>query len=359
MKNTIVVFSLLSVVILNLCLAEDSPQLAPDDRYIDYKLFEGISSNAVHSLYYMSQCRTSVEKMLRASSSEVSSSFIAAKMAWIFGRPSDAINILDRVVSKYGNATNEQFGERNSIVGNLWIGTISRHSGDVHRAQKSYEDIMASIKGDESSSGLSVFCYLYKAEIADAILGRRDIALENIKKIKTINAPLGQNAVRLWRIYQEWADYQLIALTKEAKDARAFLKGDYSKRENCIILAMNQLGGNGITEEPSVGFYNDDRKVLLETSLALSIQCRTSPIDKSLSQLLMADIYERSKEPAKAEEYYSALLDGDSFFAPEGGIFLAECQKKQGKAEEARKTFAKITERFPGYAKLVETLSKK
>jgi TolA-binding protein len=65
-----------------------------------------------------------------------------------------------------------------------------------------------------------------------------------------------------------------------------------------------------------------------------------------------------SDRPAESEKYYTELLESDSFFAPEGGIFLADFQKKQGKADDAKKTYEKIKQRFPGYTKYVDELAK-
>jgi tetratricopeptide (TPR) repeat protein len=124
------------------------------------------------------------------------------------------------------------------------------------------------------------------------------------------------------------------------------------------MLAMTQLECNGVIAEPITGFYNDERQKLLEVSLDMAIECRRSPIDRSLAQFELARVFERKKEAARAEKYYGDLLASDSFFAPEGGVFLADFQKRQGSADEAKKTYEKIKQRFPGYAKYVDELAK-
>lgn len=361
MNKKIIVFllcwTMIATVLARHCFAQGSSRTNGQENYADYKSFEAVSSNAVQAFFSMTKCKENIAKLLTVSSNKVSSAFIASKVAWVEGRPTDAIATLENVIQNNGESISFQFGLPIAVLGNFWIGAISRHFGNVRRAEKAYADIGKKIESDKNVNSLMVLCYLYQAEMEYQTLGKKSSAVDWLKKIKEIKPPANQNIGYV--IYQEWADYQILALTKGIQEARLVLKGSSRKREQCILLVMSQLGVNGICGEPQVGFYNDDRRVLLEKALDMAIECRTSPIDRSLAQFLLARISEEKRDTAKAEKYYGDLLASDSFFAPEGGINLACFQKKQGRVEESKKTFAKVKERFPCYSKLVDDLSGK
>lgn len=345
------------VTVLGYSSAQGSSGTNEPAKVVDYRLFETISSNATQALYYMMKCNESLIQLLAISPDKVTSAFIASKMAWVEGRPTDAIAILDNVIQNNGESNSFQFGLPVAVLGNFWIGAISRHFGDVTRAQKAYTDIGTQIASDPKIGSLIALVYLYQAEMEDQTLGHKSAAIASLKKIKEIKPPADRNSG--YAIYQEWTDYQMAVLTKGVQEARLSLKGSTQKTGQCIMLVMSQLGVNGICGEPRVGFYNDERKIILEKALDMAIECRTSPIDRSLAQFFLARMAEEKRDMAKAEKYYGDLLSGDSYFAPEGGVNLARFQKKQGKKEESRKTFIRVKERFPGYAKLVEDLSER
>lgn len=349
--------AMLTTVLLGHSFAQGSSQANEPTKVVDHRLFEAISSNAAQAFLYMKKCNENLIQLMAFSSDKVSSAFIASKMAWVEGRPTEAIAILENVIKNNGESISFQFGLPVAVLGNFWIGAISRHFGDVTLAQKAYADIGKQIASNPKIGSLVVLSYLYQAEMEYQTLGQKSVAIESLKKIKEIKPPADQNSG--YAIYQEWADYQMAVLTKGVQDARLSLKGSARKREQCIMLVMSQLGVNGICGEPRVGFYNDERRAILEKSLDMAIECRTSPIDRSLAQFLLARISEEKGDTAKAEKYYGDLLAGDSYLAPEGGVNLACFQKKQGKKEESRKTFGKVKERFPGYSKLVEDLSER
>jgi tetratricopeptide (TPR) repeat protein len=330
-------------------------RITQDERYVDFKLFQNVSSNAVNWLSYASKCDEGIDRMLIESKDEVSSHFIAAKLSWLAGKPSRAVAILEKVIHNKGQSKAPGFQMPVAILGNLWIGTICRHFGDAERAEKAYDDIVRSVEHDEKLRSNTAICYLYQAEIESSILGKKEAALKTLQCIGSITR---QYNTEEWKVFQEWADYQVAVLGKGAKQARNDLKGSYRKMQACAMLPITQLAVIGVLGEPRSDFYDDSRKVIGDAALHLVVDCRTSPIDRSLAQFLLGYTSEQSKNMEKAEMHYGDLFSGESFFAPEGGIFLAQCQKKQGKVDEANKTFAKVKQVFPGYQEFVDELTK-
>ncbi len=329
-----------------------------DERYLDFKRFQCVSSNAVNWLSYAAKCDEGINRMLIESKAEASSHFIAAKFAWIAGRSSKAIDILEKVIHDKGQSKASEFQLPVAVLGNFWIGTIARHFGDAGRAKKAYDDIVRSVEHDEKLRSNVALCYLYQAEVESSILDNRDAALKTLQRIGSITH---QYNTEDWILFQEWADYQIAVLENGSKAARNTLKGSSRKMGECVMLMLTQVQVTGILGEPRADFYtgpNNSRKVIGETALHLAVDCRTSPIDKCLAQFFLGYNSEQSKKMEKAEMYYGDLFNGESFFSPEGGIFLANCQKKQGKGDEANKTFAKVKQLFPGYRELVDELMK-
>jgi hypothetical protein len=300
-----------------------------------------------------------VQRLLEGYSDPVQAGFIAAKLAWLSGRPSEAIGRLEEIVEKHGSVDNKRWHTPNSLVAHMWIATIARHCGDARRAQRAYEDLLIAAESRNSVNSMVVVIYLYQAEIADTILGRADLAMDRLRAIGEVEPPVnvGANEAAYLRLYQEWAAYEATRLEKGPDEADALLKGSSRKEQASASLAMELLNANGVLWEPRAGFFSGNGEVLLAAALNLVLESRTSPFDKALAQLYLALMSEEAAHALDAGNYYADLFAGESFFAPEGGIHLARLQKNQGRTAEAAKTFAEIKERFPGYAGFVDELS--
>ena len=359
--RTTVVFQLcwamIAAVPMSYSFAQGGSRTNGQENDADDKLFESASANATQAFLCLTKSNENLAKLLLASPTKVSSAFLASKVAWVEGRPTYAISALESAVRNHGESIDPQFGLPITVLGKFWIGTISRHFGDMRNAEKTYAEILKLIESDGNLKPLAVFCYLYQAEMAYQTFGSRNAAVDWLKKIKGISPPPNRDSE--YFVYQEWADYQMSLLTKGVQEARLSLRGSSRKREQCILMIMSQLGVNGITGEPRVGFYNDDRRVFLAKALDLTVECRTSPIDRSLAQFLLARISEEKRDVLETEKHYADVFVSDSYFAPECGINLACFQKRQGQVVESQKNFQKVKEQFPGYSELVDDLSAK
>lgn len=359
MKNIPLLVGALVLFMSYRCSAVDNSTTAQEDRYIDYKLFEGVASNVAISLDFATKAVEAMDRMQSEGKDKLTTAFVGAKVSWLVNRPSKSILLLEDIVRKYGKERSGQgFNLPVSIVGNYWIATIARHFGDAERAQEAYDDILEETLGNETLMGQTVYCYLYKAELEAVMLKRKDLALETLGKIKKMHSPFGQGQEDAWNIFQEWADYQMATLTKGVSSAQSILKGSPLKIEVLKTVADAQLCILGITGSPRSDFYTGEKRILMKVyGLQQAIEIGDVPIDRSLSQAMLGHLCEVRNQPIKAEEYYTDLFNGGGFFAAEGGIFLADCQKRQGKIEDAKKTLSRIKERFPGYTKLVEDIS--
>jgi lipopolysaccharide biosynthesis regulator YciM len=192
------------------CPAQESGKTSIANYHSDSVLFQALSSNVVAALNSTPNpaVDAALDKMLAESKDKVASSFAVAKMEWLLNRPTKAISILEEVINKHGAETNMQWWIKNTIVANLWIGSISRQYGDIQRATKAYSDILECVRTDEGLSGLAVYCYLYQAEIQGGISSNQDNAIKTLNAIKEIKSPIGQDRVEAWQIYQEWADFE-------------------------------------------------------------------------------------------------------------------------------------------------------
>jgi len=347
---------LVAVPAMRILALENERQAHLDGIAADRKLLGAVTSSAIASFRAMAECREGVTKMLEEYSDQVASRFIAAKVAWVFGRPSEAIGTLEDLITNKGGAMSRQFQLPVTIEGNFWVGTISRHFGDANRARTAYSEIVRRAESDQELRGLAVLCYLYQAEIEYQASGNKEPALALLGKAKSIEEPPAPRG--RYNVLSDLLDYQTRSLVSGVEGARLTLKGNGLKTEDCVLFAVALLEADGVSAEPAPDFYIGERQLLLDASLESAIECRTSPIDRSLAQLVLGWLCERREDSPRAEKYYGDLFAGDSFFAPEGGIHLARVQRKQGKAADAARTFAKVKELFPGYANLADELSR-
>jgi lipopolysaccharide biosynthesis regulator YciM len=73
-----------------------------------------------------------------------------------------------------------------------------------------------------------------------------------------------------------------------------------------------------------------------------------SRIDASLAKLLYAYDQHHKGVIDQASEYYSALLEDDSFLSPVAGMALYKTYSNQGKENEARDLLKTLRAKYPG-----------
>ena len=344
-------------------------EMVQSNYSFDRKLYKSVASNAVMSLNSgaNSAMDEALEKMLSEGKDKVYSSLIVAKIEWLLNRPDKAISILEDVIQRHGEENISQgFSMQVAILGNYWIGTISRQNGDAKRAKKAYDDIIAYVTQKPQYAGEKYFCYLYISEIESVMLKQKEEALETLTKIKKMPSPFGsgeekerdtRNMERVWwDMLQSWIDYQVAILNGKQDEVRKKLEGNSLKTFVTLLCIDTDTAKSGIAGRPWFNFSIENNRVLLIHGLQSAIKSN-SPIDRSYALLVLGKIFE-SDRATDAEKCYTELLESDSSFAPEGGIFLADFQKKRGKAEEANKTYDKIKKLFPKYTEYVDELSK-
>jgi len=331
-----------------------------DTNYIlDSNLYAVLASNVVKALNSESNASAdaALHKMLSEGVDKVTCSFIAAKMEWLLNRPARAISILEDVIQKHGDdEVYMAFPAPVAIKANFWIGTISRQNGDAKRALKAYDDILKYVGKKREYAGRKITCYQYIAEINATLLKQTNAAIDALAKIKQMPSPFEPEERDEWNIERAQVDYQIAVLKGNQDSARKTLEGSDPKILMTLLSVEANSVDSGIAGQPWLNFGNDLNRVLLKQELQMALKSG-SPMDRSLALFELGHECE-SDQPAEAEKYYDQLLESDSVYAPEGGIFLADFQKRQGKLGEAARTYQRIKERFPKYAKYVDKLSK-
>lgn len=159
------------------------------------------------------------------------------------------------------------------------------------------------------------------------------------------------------RFFKEWGVYQEALLAEGLEPARKTIFGNPDRSSRIIYFTGIHLGMVGLAGESSIDL-NNMGEILLIASMERAIECRTSAIDSNLARLWLGYYYEQKNKVEMAGNCYKEIFETDSFLAPEGGVALARCQKKQGKDKDASDTLAKVKEQFHGYADYVNELSK-
>jgi tetratricopeptide (TPR) repeat protein len=306
------------------------------------------------------ECDRLADSLLDIEEPGIRSYFIAAQAARLRQKPEKAISILEEVIKKHPDET-APIGIHVpvKIVGHLWIAAIAKQSGDMAKAKNVYETILTmlespkKIEGLEDKGGLMMICNLYLAEIESLHLKRNDLALARLEAIERIKKPAGQLGAG-YDIYKGWAAYQHTKMSKGRIQAAQHLIA-HPEMISASLLALTQLDLCGLIGAPLNGLGNDKRiNVVAHTLVDQVVQNAISPIDMSLARLGYGFDQQYKGNLAKAEKYYSALLDEDTFFSPVAGIYLAIVKKAKGKTAEAEAILERVKTRYPGYKSVAD-----
>ncbi|MDH4240556.1 MAG: tetratricopeptide repeat protein [Phycisphaerae bacterium] len=301
------------------------------------------------------ECERLADSLLGLEEPGVRSYFIAAQVARLRQKSEKAISILEDVISKYPDET-APIGMHVpvKIVGHLWIATIAKQSGDMAKAKNVYETILTmlespkKIEGLEDKGGLMMICNLYLAETESLHLKRNDLALGRLEAIERIKKPAGQLGAG-YDIYKGWAAYQHTKMSKGRVQAAQHLIA-HPEMISASLLALTHLDLCGLIGAPLNGLGNDKRiNIVAHTLVDQIVQNAISPIDTSLVRLGYGFDQQYKGKLAKAEKYYSALLEEDTFFSPVAGIYLAMVKEAKGNTAEAEATLERLKTKYPGY----------
>jgi len=296
------------------------------------------------------ECERLADSLLAQAEPDVWSYYIAAQVAYLRGKPDKAILILEDVISKHPDKKSAVMAFPVRIVARFWIATIAKQSGDITKAENAYKAILEklkNLKGLRGKEGLTMICNLYLAEIESLHLKRNDRALAKLEAIERIKKPAGHWGIQ-YELYKGWAAYQHIRISKGRSQAAQEL---VSYPEHALLLVATQLKLVGIIAVPLAGCCGRDKRADLigKTFFDRAIQSTTSSIDRSLVRLFYGYVYEANKNFGEAERHYSALFEGDSYFSPVAGLYLARCKKAQDKTIEADSILEQVRTKYPGY----------
>jgi hypothetical protein len=371
------------VFIVCSCPAQENLNQSYEDREFEANLeasvIQIVASNLLNSASNTVSDPTvdaALDKMLAEGKNPIVSSLIVAKMDWLLNRPAKAIGILEDLVQKHGEESDGQgYIMPVGITANYWIGTIARQNGDAQRAKKAYEDVLACAARHPQDNAIGheaekQFCYQYISEIEAVMLNQKDAAIVTLMKIPQM--PLGHRKESIteaifiqlyelrgelnWDGDQAWIDHQIAILRGKSDEARVSLKGSGMKFQDIIGSLAGAPLRSGIPLRPWINGYGKENHTLLVQALRLAVKSN-SQIDRSFALLALGSELQ-SDQPAEAEKYYTELMESDSFYAPAGGIYLAALQRSLGKDKAANKTEEHVKERFPGYAKYFDEMSK-
>jgi hypothetical protein len=364
------------------CPAQENLNQSYEDREFEANLeasvIQIVASNLLNSASNTVSDPTvdaALDKMLAEGKNPIVSSLIVAKMDWLLNRPAKAIGILEGLVQKHGEESDGQsYIMPVGITANYWIGTIARQNGEAQRAKKAYEDVLACAARHPQDGAIGheaekQFCYQYISEIEAVMLNQKDAAIVTLMKIPKLPLrfkPGSKKAKQFqkenpgeelnWDEDQAWIEHQIAILRGKSDEARVNLKGSEWKVGNIYGPLAGASFRSGIPLRPWINGYGKENQTLLVQALRLAVKS-SSPIDRSFALLALGSELQ-SDQPAEAEKYYTELMESDSFYAPAGGIYLAALQRSLGKDMEANKTEEHVKERFPGYAKYFDEMSK-
>ena len=280
--------------------------------------------------------------------------FMAAQAARLRGKPDKAIQILEMAVAKYPEEK-APIGlvVPVKIVGRLWIASIAKQSSNLAKAKSVYETLLKDVTGVEGREGLMLSCNLYLVEIEFDKLKDTPRALARLEAIARVKTPEGAKGTTC-AFYKAQAAYTSARISKGSGWTTDQVMA-VSDAKLAPLLAVTELTLSGITGEPLVGSVKGTN-IVAETLVNRTIAAGASRIEMDLARLGYGFDQQYKKDFAKAEKYYSALFQDESFFSPLAGIHLAMCKKDQGRVDEANKILDEVVAKYPGCKQLVSEL---
>ena len=146
----------------------------------------------------------------------------------------------------------------------------------------------------------------------------------------------------------------VLAKAPNAPDAHIY--NDPGAYTYMVFIIYSHVAGFGLFEDPALALWRNSISFRLTSEKIL--RSKVSPIDMSLAQGSLGNVYGEERDYAKASRYGEELFEGDSFWAPLGGIIWAWSLKEMGKPQEAEAVLQALIRRFPANKEIVLRLQK-
>ncbi len=323
------------------------------NHYAEYKSFKAVHEAAVDALNRSKQCEQALNAYKSVNDTPIGH-FIAAKFLWLMGRPREAIATLEAIRARHGDeAEPKEFGTgmKTGVVCDCWIASIARQCGDTMLAKKAYHDVIIRLRGNPEADVTKRIVLLYLSELEFRACDHPEQAIATLREAQT-KVAIDNKHREASETVQHWAVFQELTIQGKVKDADASLKPLGS--QNVEMIVFDILTFMGIMVEPRGGMYEESGQILFDKDVALVMESRTTDIDRMLILMATANRHRQRNDYATAAKLYAEVFDGHTFFSPDAGLMLAECQKKNEQAVEGNATLRKVRERFPLYADIAE-----
>lgn len=354
MIKTVLAYIVCSAAVV-LAQVDVAPLSDAERNSAEHVSFDALQQASVEVVKRTAECGEAAQNHIAVVGTPIAS-FTAAKIAWVIGKPATAIAILDKVREKHGEdpmPAQLGTGVTTDIVCNSWIACIARQSGDIPRAKKAFEDLLAKASKKPELGALGRIILLYNAEVEFRVCGNAERALQLLRSAQS-EMPVDEQRRDACIMYDEWAAFQERVIQGEQMEANRSLQPSSFKSNNMALLAMGQLVQMGIAAAPRASMYHDAGEALAERNLSLVMESSTTDIDRMLVRLMSAFLHQERKDYATAEGLYLSVFKDQVFFSPEAGIMAARCQRASGRAEDADASLKRVRERFPHYLRVVD-----
>lgn len=364
-KSCVTVFFLVSFIFVGTSgVADKSNQM--DERVTNYRLQADVSKKLLKFLEHKDvtenrrDCLAAAEKLLAENQNDaVNAAFIYAKMNWMLGEYSSADRMLNKIIKEYPSAATGVFKMPAAITAKFWLSAIMKEARQIDQAKAKYLEIVNQIESENINRcrGQAIFAYFYLSEIAE----QENKPDESIKYLnKVINTSFPSDVPPYIRSFlANWAKFNIVKLSNGIESAQKTLKKEKSLTTSTylvpvvILKTQGIIGGEGIFFDGSA----DNSMLMFYKPLETLLNQSFSNIDKTFAAFLLGQNALKHNDFAKAEKYYQKIYEGNSFWVPEAGSYLAICLEKQGRQEEKNKIIGDMGKRFPSY--ILEPVPKK
>ena len=321
----------------------DNFQLRENLRQAVIKYFKSGNKPALKN-----DCLKAAEMLLKENENNVVESiFIYAKVNWMLGEYTSAINALNKIINEHPSAETEPFNAPASINARFWLAAIMEETNKVSHAGKIYQEIIKQIKMDAMNKKwvLMVYANLYLCEI-ELQEHNSTMALNALNDI--INYPCPSDVPSALKItFLKYAEFNIKKIKNSAQQAQETRTYDNTVLNQSVFIPILGLKIKGIT--PSGPGFLDETAVYI-LSLKRCMEKSSNKTSKVFASIILGADSLRKNDYATAATYFKMIFEGDSFWAPEAGQMLIDCLDKQGKQKEKNEIIENMKKRFPEYA---------
>lgn len=265
-----------------------------------------------------------------------------ARVYWLAGDDSEAMEVLNCVLSNFGEEKVPGLQIPASLLAKLWIATLHRWNGRHFEAVEVYEEIASRKWSEQIEEFVLPICRLYLNKRVSR--GSEELAIANREDPKEVSE---KERAFIRGFYLELEQMIAHPLHRDQGKVRRINLERGFRPGSLQLLMVHHLMLIGVLSDPIFGF--EEIPGVREGFLEMARRSGDL-VDRELAGHLLGSIAVATRNWPKAESIYNELFWCGTLRLPQSGLSLARCQALKGDPESAARTLNEVVQSFPNQA---------